>query len=146
MSARDPELKKELDATLQTRKDLGPEYESELIDSFLEKVDQRLDAHIERRVRRELAQHQMSGARVATRGSARAPYHDHGDRNRRFGLAGISLVMAIPLSAIGVSQAQLPGLLVTWAGIVGVNVAHSMGRVFRDRLVGGRRAEDSDWE
>ena len=28
MSAPDPELKKELDATLQTRRELGPEYES----------------------------------------------------------------------------------------------------------------------
>src|SRR4051794_24771902 len=41
MDARDPELKKELAATLQARKDLGAEYESELVDSFMEKVDQR---------------------------------------------------------------------------------------------------------
>lgn len=55
MDARDPELSKELSATLQARKDLGPEYESELIDSFIEKVSQRVDTHVEQRVRRELA-------------------------------------------------------------------------------------------
>lgn len=127
MSAPDPELKKELNATLQTRKDLGPEYEAELIDSFLEKVDQRLDGEVERRVRRELAQQRMAGARVATAGSRGGrSAGDPENRNRRFGLAGISLALAIPLSAIGVVNAHLPGLLISWAGIVGVNVAHSL--------------------
>ncbi|MFJ2812519.1 MULTISPECIES: hypothetical protein [unclassified Streptomyces] len=34
MNTRDAELKKELDATLQARRELGEEYESVLIDSF----------------------------------------------------------------------------------------------------------------
>jgi hypothetical protein len=143
MSAPDPELKKELNATLQTRKDLGPEYEAELIDSFLEKVDQRLDSQVERRVRRELAEQRMAGARVApagSRGSGRSP-DDPENRNRRFGLAGISMVLAVPLSAIGVVNAHLPGLLITWAGIVGVNVAHSLslGR-------GNSRGGNDEWD
>ncbi|GAA2977213.1 hypothetical protein GCM10010447_02440 [Streptomyces fulvorobeus] len=56
METRDPELRKELDATLQARAELGPEYESALIDSFLEKVEQRLDGTLDRRVRRHLAE------------------------------------------------------------------------------------------
>ena len=64
MSAPDHELDKELHATLQARKDLGAEYESELIDSFLEKAARRLDAQVENRVRRELAQQQTSFARA----------------------------------------------------------------------------------
>ncbi|MDF3293714.1 hypothetical protein [Streptomyces silvisoli] len=139
MSAPDPELKKELDATLQTRKDLGPEYEAELIDSFLEKVDQRLDSQVERRVRRELAQQRMAGARVDPAGSRRGRSGDHDNRNRRFGIAGISLVLAVPLSAIGVVNAHLPGLLITWAGIVGVNIAHSLGR-------GVSRGGNDEWD
>ncbi|MEU1625702.1 hypothetical protein ABZ746_10315 [Streptomyces sp. NPDC020096] len=145
MSAPDPELKKELNATLQTRKDLGPEYEAELIDSFLEKVDQRLDSQVERQVRRELAQQQMAGTRVATSGSrrSRSP-EDHDNRNRRFGLAGISLVLAIPLSAIGVVNAHLPGLLITWAGIVGVNASHSLSSRLTERV--GRRGNTDGWD
>lgn len=52
MDANDVELKKELNATLQARRELGDEYESALVDSFLEKVDQRIDGAVERRVRR----------------------------------------------------------------------------------------------
>lgn len=63
MDARDADLKKELDATLQARRELGEEYESALVDSFLEKVDQRIDGAVERRVRRQMAEQQMVVAR-----------------------------------------------------------------------------------
>jgi uncharacterized membrane protein len=139
MTARDPELKKELDATVQARRELGPEYESELIDSFLEKVEHRLDAHVERRVRRELAEQQLDSARPRPR------RHEDGNRNRRFGLAGISLVLAIPLSAIAADEAHLAGLLVTWAGLVGVNVAHSLGHLLSGRSARARGRLESTW-
>lgn len=145
MSASDPELHKELNATLQARKDLGAEYESELIDSFLEKAAQRLDSQVESRVRRELAQQQTAGARVTTRGTGRGGERDHDNRNRRFGLASVSMVLAIPLSAIAAVNTHLPGLLVTWIGIVGVNVAHSLGSALRDR-VPARDRPVSDWD
>ncbi|MFC9459480.1 hypothetical protein ACFT16_27715, partial [Streptomyces sp. NPDC056983] len=63
MEARDAELKKELDATLHARRELGEEYESALVDSFLDKVEQRLDGAVDRRVRRQLAEQQMVVAR-----------------------------------------------------------------------------------
>ena len=126
-AAPDHELAKELHATVQARKDLGTEYESELIDSFLEKAAQRIDSQVENRVRRELAQQQMADARVATRGAGghpRAPERE--GHTRRFGLAMVSLVLAVPLSAIAGAYSGLPGLLISWAGIVGVNIAHSL--------------------
>ncbi len=145
MSDPDPEFRKELHATLAARKDLGPAYESELIDSFLERTARQLDARVESRVRRELADGMADGPpdRHAS-GRFRAGHHDN--RNRRFGLAGISLVLAIPLSAVGVVNAHLPGLLITWAGIVGVNVAHSLdsSRAARRERRGGGRADGWD--
>ncbi|MFK0296514.1 hypothetical protein ACIQU6_39430 [Streptomyces sp. NPDC090442] len=120
MATHDPELRKELDATLQTRKELGPEYESELLESFLEKLDQTVD----RRVRRQLAEQQMQVAR-GTRPPRRA---DAGTEFwQRFAVAVVSLVLAIPLSAIAVVNAGLVGLVVCWAGVVGVNAVHSLG-------------------
>jgi hypothetical protein len=136
----DHELGKELHATLRARKDLGPEYEDELVDSFLEKVTARLDGEVQSKVRRELAQQQTSSARVATAGGSRSFADDgHAARNRRFGLATVSLALAVPLSAIGVTQAHLPGLFVSWAGIVAVNVAHALGT-----SLPGRRHRDDD--
>jgi hypothetical protein len=142
MDARDTELKKELDASLEARRELGEEYESALVDSFLEKVDQRIDGAVERRVRRQMAEQQM----VVGRGSrSPRPTDSWGER---FGFGIVSLVLAIPLSAIGGGIAHLPGLLVAWAGIVGVNAFQAVRT--RPDLFRGRRdrgsSQDSDWE
>ncbi|MBK3591115.1 MULTISPECIES: hypothetical protein [Streptomyces] len=118
MDARDPELGRELDATLRARTDLGPEYESALVDSFLEKVEQRLDGTLDRHVRRHLAEQRVAGAR----GPARPSGASFGER---FGFATVSLVLAVPLSAIGVSNAGTEGLVVAWLGIIGVNAVHT---------------------
>lgn len=141
LEARDTELKKELNATLQARRELGEEYESALVDSFLEKVDQRIDGAVERRVRRQLAEQQM----VVARGSrSPQPTDSWGER---FGFGIVSLVLAIPLSAIGGGVANLPGLLVAWIGIVGVNVVQATRTT--PGFFGRRRhksSEVSDWE
>ncbi|GGZ71317.1 hypothetical protein GCM10010344_42620 [Streptomyces bluensis] len=138
---KDAEIKKELAATLHARRDLGEEYESALVESFLEKVDQRLDDAVDRRVRRQLAEQQM----VVARGG-RSPGSTDGDAwGERFGFGIVSLVLAIPLSAIGGGVADLPGLLVAWAGIAAVNGAWA----FRNSPHFGRRGKkptDSDWE
>ncbi|WP_254406096.1 hypothetical protein [Streptomyces sp. AC627_RSS907] len=139
MDARDTDLKKELDATLRTRRELGEEYESALVDSFLEKVDQRIDGVVERRVRRQLAEQQMTAARDSR---SPRPTDSFGER---FGFGIVSLVLAVPLSAIGGGIAQLPGLLTAWAGIVGVNVVQAART--NPGLFGRRRAEKDDaWQ
>ncbi|MFI6639220.1 hypothetical protein [Streptomyces sp. NPDC050504] len=140
MEARDPELKKELDATLHARKELGEEYESALVDSFLEKVEQRLDGTLDRRVRRHLAEQQV----VVARGSSRPGEVAEGNFGERFGFAIISLILAIPLSAIAVVNGGRIGLVVAWLGIVGVNAVHAAHGVpwRRDR----RDARKSDWD
>ncbi len=139
MDARDPELKKELNATLQARRELGEEYESALVDSFLEKVDQRIDGAVDRRLRRQLAEQQMVTARGAR---SPKPTDSFGER---FGFGIVSLVLAIPLSGIGGGVAHLPGLLVTWVGIVGVNAFQAL-RTNPDLFRGRRHRNKSDWE
>ncbi|MFE5816404.1 hypothetical protein [Streptomyces sp. NPDC056479] len=142
MDARDTELKKELNATLQARRELGDDYESALVDSFMEKVDQRIDGAVERRLRRQLAEQQM----VAARG-ARSPKSTD-SFGERFGFGIVSLVLAVPLSGIGGGVGHLPGLVVTWIGIVGVNVVQAV-RTNPGLFSGWRRrsAKDEDrWE
>ncbi|GHH47712.1 hypothetical protein [Streptomyces candidus] len=141
--ARDPELKKDLDATVDARRELGADYETALVESFLEKVEQRLDSTVDRRVRRQLAEQQMAVARDASR-PARASSGD-GGFGERFGFAIISLILAIPLSAIGVANAGLPGLLVAWAGILAVNTVHAAGG-WPWQPPGRGRERVSDWE
>ncbi|MFI0780187.1 hypothetical protein [Streptomyces sp. NPDC021212] len=136
MNAHDPDLKRELDATLQTRKELGAEYESELIDSFMEKVRQRFDDTSDRELRRQRAERQMAAARGARpyAGGAGGDGEAAGlGLGERFAFVGVSLVLAIPLSAIGAVNAGVSGLLITWCGIVGVNAVHALGFFSRFR-------------
>ncbi|MFE4669382.1 hypothetical protein ACFRI7_31625 [Streptomyces sp. NPDC056716] len=143
MDAQDADLKKELNATLQARRELGEEYESALVDSFLDKVDQRIDGAVERRVRRQFAEQQMTAAR-----GSRSPQPTD-SWGERFGFGIVSLVLAIPLSAIGGGVADLPGLMVAWAGIVGVNAfqaARANPNLFGGRG-GNKKDKDADaWE
>ncbi|OEV05377.1 hypothetical protein [Streptomyces oceani] len=141
MDAPDTDLKKELNATLQARKDLGPEYESELVETFLQKID----ASVEQRVRRQLAEQQMV---VARNNSQRPRYAELGPHapmpegvGARLGLAVASLVLAIPLSAIAVVNAGLAGLLVCWGGVVAVNGLQASRSWFGDERLGERRRD-----
>lgn len=140
MEARDPELRKELDATLQARAELGPEYESALVDSFLEKVERHLDSTLDRRVRRHLAEQRTAVVR-----ETRTP-PVMGTFGERFGFGALSLLLAIPLSAIGVAKAGIDGLVVAWAGIVGVNAMHAARGVPWSRSRRTERRTASDWE
>lgn len=116
------ELKKELAATLDARRELGPEYEAALVDSFVEKVDTQ--------VRRRLAEERLSAARGGPHRPAQSPDGNFGER---FGFAIVTLVLAIPLSAIAAAQAHLSGLIVAWLGILGVNFVHASKTLIRRR-------------
>ncbi|MER5636982.1 hypothetical protein ABT095_08500 [Kitasatospora sp. NPDC002227] len=100
------ELRAELDAALQTRKELGKEYEAEIIDSFLTKLDHQLDVKLDARLAEEPRR--------------------RGGGSPQQKLQGLSLMMAIPLSGIAGGTGGITGLIVCWAGIVGVNLAGAL--------------------
>ncbi|MET9084853.1 hypothetical protein ABZX77_23735, partial [Streptomyces sp. NPDC004237] len=87
---------------------------------FVEKLDQRIDGAVERRLRRGLAEQQMRVARGVRRPKGTDSWGE------RFGFGIVSLVLAIPLSAIGGAFGGMTGLIATWVGIVGVNVAQAV--------------------
>ncbi|MDT0319584.1 hypothetical protein [Streptomyces millisiae] len=137
----DVDLRGELEAAVQTRKELGEGYETELVDSFLGKVEQRIDATVDKRVRRQLAEQQM----VIARGGRPAPPRvEPSGPGVAFGLAALSLVLAIPLSAIAAAQAGVSGLMLCWGGIVGVNACYVAHGALR-RGGGEKRERDEDW-
>ena len=115
----DSELKQDLHAAVRTAQELGPEYESEIMDGFLKRLDSRLDAQVAVRVQRELDR--RTGG-VPAAGRERREPRGFGSRFHYF-----SLALAIPLTAISAGTTGLPGLITVWLGIVGVNTAHSLG-------------------
>jgi hypothetical protein len=117
----------EIRAAAETHRDLGPNYESAVIESFLDKVGREIDARVDARV---AAAQQVSAA----------PAKSPAARERSaFALAVVSISLGIPLSAISVAAGTHPvgigGLVVIWLAIAVINVAYSRN----PRLPQGRR-------
>ncbi|GAA0394446.1 hypothetical protein GCM10009530_52390 [Microbispora corallina] len=107
-----PSTREDLRAVIAARRDLGPDYEDALVDSFLDK----LDVEIAARVRGEVAAHlQQQGPRPPRKDAAVA-------------VALGSLGIGVPLTAIAAGTAHGAGMLLAWCGIVGVNLAYALSR------------------
>lgn len=103
-------IREDLQATLEARRSLGPEYEAALVESFVE----RLDATIAARVRAELdahGAHNAGSGKSKSRGSAMTP------------IALGSMGIGIPLTSIAASYGGGLGLVIVWLAIVLINLA-----------------------
>ncbi|WP_188196284.1 hypothetical protein [Nonomuraea sp. SYSU D8015] len=116
-------LRDDLQATLDARRELGPDYEAALVESFVE----RLDATIAARVQAELGNHGVS--------PYGPPYAPPPPKAKNPGAAMIpitlgSMGIGIPLTAIAAGNAGLVGLTICWLAIVLINVA-AAGAIMR---------------
>jgi hypothetical protein len=103
-------VRDDLAAAVAARRDLGPDYEDAVLESFLA----RLDAAVATRV----------DARVAERTTTQAA--DRGAEIRQLALGVASLIFGIPVTAIATSNAEgLGALAVSWGGIAAVNAVHA---------------------
>ena len=123
--SQQPLDRSEFEAALSARKDLGPEMEPALVESFAEKVVAE--------IRRQQATTPRPGFPAPTLTPAQMAYMQR--RNRPYNpmlLAVVSMALAIPLTAIALSLGGIFGIimgLVVWAGIVGINFAAALGNV-----------------
>ena len=109
MTGSDDLDRSEIEAVIETRRDLGPEYEPALVDSFVEKVE----AAIEQRV----------DARLAARQRSQAMERRHSGQQLALGI--VSLVMAIPITIVLAVNDKLLALMIAWVGIAVVNIAYA---------------------
>ncbi|MFG1946988.1 hypothetical protein [Nonomuraea sp. NPDC048826] len=100
------DVRDELRATIDARRDLGPDYELALVDSLAD----RLDATIAARVEAELRQRGKESKRKNENPRSMVP------------IALGSMGIGVPLTAIA-SQAGAPGLIIAWVSIVLINIA-----------------------
>jgi hypothetical protein len=100
----------EVEAVLATRRELGASYDAALVDSFAERIERA----VEKRT-----------ADVLSSQDLRRIHADSGGK-RQLALGIVSTVAAVPISITLGATDHLPALLVSWAGIVGVNVAHAL--------------------
>lgn len=104
----------DLAVTLAVRGDLGPEHEPAVIGEFLDRVGDASDARVDER----LAARKQLPALPAEQGNGSA------------GLGFASIGMGIPITAIALNGPEsdvlgLVAMVVAWAGIAAVNVAHA---------------------
>jgi hypothetical protein len=97
--------REELRAAIETRRELGPELEPHVIDSFVERIERRL-----------------------TQERAPSPARRPPETSKSLALAIISLVAAIPITAIAATHGGISAIIVVWAGIVLVNLAYARSR------------------
>jgi hypothetical protein len=98
----------DVESAVAARQELGPEMEPAVVDAFLDKVERAVEA------RAAAAAHERK-------------YGDDSD-GMSFALAIVSLGTGIPITAIAADAAGVAGIVVAWAGIVGVNVAQRLKR------------------
>ena len=108
----------EIRAAAETHRELGPDYQSAVIESFLDKVGREIDARVDARV----------AASRPPAYQAPVPAKATGDRSA-FALAICSMAFGIPLTAIAVGVGAHPvglgAVLVIWVAIAVINVAYA---------------------
>ncbi len=119
-SARNEETRRDVQAALAARRELGIEYEEAIAAGLLDRVNQ-------------LALMRASEMRREAERVDQAVELEKTSRTHGFVLGIISLGAGIPITAISATTVEpgLLGVLISWAGIVGVNVAagiNSRGR------------------
>ena len=116
---RSPIDREEMESLLAVRQELGSSMEPALVDSFADKIL----VEVQRQTQMNLAahqQHQMEQARGGKKQGA-----------GRLALAIVSLVMAIPLTAIALDLSSIWMAAIVWIGIVLVNFVY--GNTGRDK-------------
>ena len=107
MSEAREEIGRDLEATIEARRELGREHETALVEAFLDRMEKRL------------AERQPATPSRRERDDA---------RGQAFVLALASFGCGIPITAIAAGSEGLPGLAVAWAGIVLVNYVFNRRR------------------
>jgi hypothetical protein len=103
----------EFRAAAEVHRELGPDYDKAVVESFLQRLGPEIDARVDSRVAEELA--------------AAAPGQP---RTNSFRLAVISMALGIPLTAIALGATSeaigLIGLVVIWLAMAVINVAYAI--------------------
>ncbi len=112
IAADSPVSPEEFRAAAEVRRELGPEYDEAVVESFIERLGPEIDARVDARVAQELE----AGA-----GQSRAP---------SMRLAITSMALGIPLTGIVATGGDHPvgliGVLIIWLAIAIINVAYAI--------------------
>lgn len=104
-----PELQRELQAHLETLRELGPGYSDTVAASLMQRLDRMVDEKIEAR----LSERNLDRARTP---------------GGPIGMAAVTMGLGIPLTAIAGGIAEEGGILIVWLALVIINVLNLLPR------------------
>jgi hypothetical protein len=110
-AAEQPAVEEELRAALAARRDLGREFEHQLVESFVERLGRSIDERVEARLRQ-------------------AEYDRARSRDAR-SVAIWSLVLGALITAAAGGSSGATGIAIAWVGIVLLNFAFALSRMPR---------------
>lgn len=106
----------ELKAAVSARRDLGPDFEDAIVESFLDKMGQEVDRRVDERL-------------ATAAPSMRQVTNDKVADGQRLALAIVSMVMGTGATiAMAESKSPMEMFLIVWLGIVALNAAFTLGR------------------
>jgi hypothetical protein len=120
MSVPSYESRREAEAALAARRELGLDYEEQIAAGLAERVEQAV-------------WHRQAEYSQRTKIELEHIKDDRKARGQRFALSIVSLGTGIPMTAIAASETGLLGVAVTWGGIVGVNAVFALSSLIRRR-------------
>ncbi len=103
-------LRTDLAASVQARRELGPAYEKELVESFCDRIEQTV-------------QHRLDPRTAAAQPRPKTP-----GESQPFVIALVSLGTAIPITAVAANTGGPGATALSWLGIVGINAVFALGR------------------
>jgi hypothetical protein len=114
---RREETRRDIEAALAARRELGPEYQDPIAAGLAERVEQ-------------LAAIRTAELRHQAQIQEREANEERSTRGQRLALAIVSLGVGVPITGIAASTVEpaVVGVLISWAGIVGVNIAAGLRR------------------
>lgn len=102
--AAQEDIRRDLQASLEARRELGPEYDQHFLDALVEKLTRQ----------------------VQVQQPAQPPESSDAHSGESLALAICSMIFGIPIVAIAGGEAQLVGIIVACAMILGVNLAFNL--------------------
>lgn len=112
--------REDAEAALAARRDLGPGYEPEIVESFVERLDKAIDERVAEAVE------QRSGPAREVRSKAAEEHSKYS-----LALAIVSLCLAVPLTGI-VAGEGIAAIVLVWVAIVVVNVGFNLSNRPKD--------------
>jgi hypothetical protein len=119
----------EAEAALDTRRELGRDYEPAIVDSFVDRLDKVIQQRVDEAVAKQGSAQDATAAAIKAKANLEKSHASY-----RLALIIVSMGAGIPLTGIAGHYMGPSGIMLVWTAIVLLNVVFSLGNRGSRRL------------